>query len=202
MGTVTQQISGWLRVAIIASCGIASAAVAAAPVTTTVSIGSDGKVAIAEPDSDPPSLECIGPGTQLLFTLGISNNAMMAEDFSVNASLAPGLLNPDGCTATLGTCMAPDPSTVTWTVTIPSMQSGQLSFPIDITLGTPANAQLCVSYSISLDQLPPFFARACVTTTTADPCARGAPALDERLLALLIGVLAVGGLLSLHRRRA
>ncbi len=167
----------------------------------SVSIGSDGKVAIAEPDSDPAQLECIGPGTQRII-FGLRNDSPVSHDISVTASLAPGLLNPDGCTATLGTCMVPDSSTVTWMATVSPMQGGELQFPATIAFGTPANTTLCITYSFFLDTVPISIPPLCLTTTTAGSCGVGAPALDGRMLALLIGVLAVGGLLSLRWRRA
>ncbi|MFN0084374.1 MAG: HYR domain-containing protein [Blastocatellia bacterium] len=97
------------------------------------------------------ALACTGPGSVLKGTFALSNNGNAAQTITaaaampVDANGRPLLLAlPGSCTASIGACTVVNPTTVSWTGSVPAGATATINYEVQVNDGVPNTAPMTV----------------------------------------------------------
>ncbi len=110
--------------------------------------------------------DCIGPGSVINGGFSIQNGAITPVSVTAQVSLPGGLLAiPGSCVANIGSCSVVNPSTISYTATIPVGETAQVSFVLQVGNLVLPETTLCLLLTLTLGSAPPFTVESCVTAT-------------------------------------
>src|SRR5581483_5528897 len=112
--------------------------------------------------TDP--LGCTGPGDVLIVTVTATNTSGSTQTGNFTATLNAGLFAvPGSGTASVGTVMVVNASTVTWAGSLAAGQSVTVTYRVQVADGVTPGATLCINTMLSFGGSPATSAPACVT---------------------------------------
>src|SRR5581483_2783909 len=105
-----------------------------------------------------------GPGDVLIVTVTATNTSGSTQTGNFTATLNAGLFAvPGSGTASVGTVMVVNASTVTWAGSLAAGQSVTVTYRVQVADGVTPGATLCINTMLSFGGSPATSAPACVT---------------------------------------